>query len=50
MPESRDDACNDFTILMLADQHIGLSTTITYRDHELLLMPKREDDMAILVI
>ena len=50
MPESRDDARDDFTILMPADQHVGPGPTIAYRDHELLRVPKREDDMAALTI
>jgi hypothetical protein len=50
MPESRDDASNDLTILMLTDQYIGLRTTISYRDHQLLRMPKREDDVPPLMI
>jgi hypothetical protein len=50
MPESRDDASNDLTILMLTDQHVGLGTTISYRNHELLRMPKREDDVPPLTI
>jgi hypothetical protein len=50
MPESGDDARDDLAILMLADQHVGLCTTISYRDHELLRMPKRKDDMPALTI
>jgi hypothetical protein len=50
MPESRDDTRDDLTILMLADQYIGPCATIAYRNHELLRMPKREDDMLTLTI
>lgn len=50
MPETRDDARDNLTILMLADQHVGLWTTIPYRHHKLLRMPKREDDMPALTI
>jgi hypothetical protein len=50
MPESRDDARDDLTILMPADQHVGPCSTISYRHHELLRMPKREDDMPALTI
>lgn len=50
MPESRDDACDDLTILMLADQYIGSRTTIPDRDHELLRMPKCQNDVLALTI
>jgi hypothetical protein len=50
MPESRDDARDDLTILMLADQHVGPCSTIACRDHELLRVPKREDDVLALTI
>jgi hypothetical protein len=50
MPESRDDARDDFTILMLADQYVSPCSTIACRDHELLRMPKRKDDMPTLTI
>jgi hypothetical protein len=50
MPESRDDARNDLTIPMLADQYVGSCSTIACGDHELLRVPKREDDMAALPI
>jgi hypothetical protein len=50
MPKLRDDARNDLTILMLADQHVGPCSTIACRDHELLRMPKREDDVPALTI
>jgi hypothetical protein len=50
MPESRDNAGDDLTILMLADQDVGACSTIAYRDHELLRMPKRKNDMPPLTI
>jgi hypothetical protein len=50
MPESRDDARDDLTILMLADQHVGPCSTIACRDHKLLRVPKRENDMPALTI
>jgi hypothetical protein len=50
MPESGDDAGDDLTILMLADQHVGSYSTIACRDHELLRVPKRQDDMPALTI
>lgn len=50
MAESRNDARDDLTVLMLADQHIGSCSTIPDRDHELLRMPKCKDDMLALTI
>jgi hypothetical protein len=50
MPESRNDARDDLAILMPADQHIGSWPTIANRNHQLLRMPKREDDMPSLTI
>jgi hypothetical protein len=50
MPESRDDTRDDLAILMPADQHVGSWPTIASRNHQLLRMPKREDDMPSLTI
>jgi hypothetical protein len=50
MPESRDDARDDLTVLMLTDQHVGPCSAITGRDHELLRVPKRENDVPALAI
>ena len=50
MPESRDDARDDLAVLMPADQHIGPWSAIARRDHELLRVPKREDEMPALTI
>jgi hypothetical protein len=50
MPKSRDDARDNLTVLMLADQHVGPCSTIACRDHELLRVPKRKDDMPALTI
>ena len=50
MSESRDDPRDNFTILMLADQHVGPLSTISCRNHELLRVPKREDDVLALAI
>lgn len=50
MPKSRDDPRNDLTILMLADQHVGSRSTIACRDHQLLRVPKGEDDVPTLTI
>src|SRR5262249_1082205 len=44
------DACDDLTILMLADQYVGPCSTITGRDHELLRVPKCEDDVLALTV
>ena len=50
MPESRDDARDNLTILMLADQYVGSRATIACRNHELLRVPKREDDVPALPV
>ena len=50
MPEFGNDARNDFSILMLADQHVRAWASITDRNHELLRMPKRQNDIATLAI
>jgi len=50
MPESRDDARDNLAILMSTDQHVGPWSTIAGRDHELLRVPKREDDVPALTI
>src|SRR5688572_405532 len=50
MPESSDDTRDDLTIPMLADQHVAPCSTIAYGDHELLCVPKREDDVPSLTI
>src|SRR6185437_5003558 len=44
--EPRDDPCDDFPIVMLADQHMGTGSSVTDRNHQLLSMPKRENDAA----
>jgi hypothetical protein len=50
MAESRDDPRDDLAILMPADQHIRSWSTIACRNHQLLRVPKREDDMPALTI
>jgi len=50
MPESGDDARDDLAILMLTDQHVGPWSTIACWNHELLRMPKREDDVPAFTI
>ncbi len=50
MSESRDDARDDLTILMLADQHVSPCSAIALGNHELLRVPKCEDDMSALTI
>ncbi len=46
MAESRNDPGDDFTVAVLADQDMRALSTVTERDHELLGVPKRQDDMA----
>jgi hypothetical protein len=46
MTEPRNDARNDFSIAMLADQDMGARSPIADRDHELLGVPKSQNDMA----
>jgi hypothetical protein len=43
--ESGDDASNNFSIPVLTDQHMGTGSAVTERNHELLGVPKRQDDM-----
>ncbi len=50
MAESRDDARDDLAILMPTDQHVGPWPTIASWNHQLLRMPKRENDMPSLTI
>ena len=50
MPESCDDAGNDFSILMLADQHVRTGSPVADRNHELLGVPKGQNDIATVAI
>lgn len=43
--EPGDDPGDDFPIAMPADQHMGTGSSIADRDHQLLSMPKRENDV-----
>jgi len=43
--EPGDDSGDDFPIAMPADQHMGTGSSIADRDHQLLSMPKRENDV-----
>jgi len=46
MAESRNDPRNDFSIAMLADQDMGARSSIPYGNHQLLSMPKCQDNGA----
>ena len=50
MTEARNDARDDFSVSMLADQHGAAGASIAERDHELLGVPKGQDNMATLAI
>jgi hypothetical protein len=50
MTEPRDDARDDFSIAVLADEHMGSRSPIADRDHELLRVPKGQNDVAPLSI
>ena len=44
MTESRDDTRDDFPVPVLANQHVRAPSSIPHGDHELLGMPKCQDD------
>jgi len=46
MAEPCNDARDDFSITMLADQDMGAGSPIADRDHELLGVPKRQNNVA----
>jgi len=50
MTEPSNDARNDFSVSMLANQHMGPSTSITERDHELLGVPEDQDNMVAFLV
>lgn len=50
MAKSRDDARDDFAVAMLADQHMGTRSAIPNRDHQLLGMPKGQNDVSTFAI
>jgi hypothetical protein len=50
MPKARDNARDDLTILMLADQYVGPCSAIAGRNHQLLRVPKCEDDVLALTV
>ena len=50
MAESRDDARDDFAVTMLADQHMRTRSAIPDRDHQLLGMPKSQNNVAAFTI
>jgi hypothetical protein len=39
------DPGDDFPVSMSADEHMRTSSSVTKRDHQLLGMPKRENDV-----
>ncbi len=48
--ESRDNARDDFAVAMLADQHMGTRSSIPDRNHQLLSVPKGQNNMATFTI
>src|SRR6476469_5019090 len=46
MPKPRNDPRDDFPIAMLANQHMGTGSSIPDRNHQLLGMPKGQDNVA----
>lgn len=50
MTESGDDASNNFSIPVLANEHMGTGSTVPERNHELLGVPEGQDDMPPLPI
>src|SRR5215217_3557255 len=46
MPETGDDARDDFSVSMLADQHRAAGASIAKWNHELLSMPESQDNVA----
>jgi hypothetical protein len=46
MPKPRNDPGDDFPIAMLANQHMGTGSSIPDRNHQLLGMPKGQDNVA----
>jgi hypothetical protein len=50
MSKAGDNACDDLAILMLADQYVGPCSAITGRNHELLRVPKCEDNVLTLTV
>ena len=50
MAESGDNPRDDLTIAMATNQYVRTIPSIPNRDHELLGMPKGQDDMATLMI
>lgn len=50
MPEFGNDSRDNFSILVLADQHVRAGSTVADRDHELLGMPKGQDDVAAITV
>ena len=50
MPKFGNDPCNDFSILVLADQHVRAGAPVADWNHQLLGMPKRQNDVATVAI
>jgi len=46
MAESRDDARDDFSVTMMADEDVGPCSPITDRNHQLLGMPKGQNNVT----
>ncbi len=50
MPEPGNDAGDNFSVAMLADQHMRPRPAIPERNHQLLGMPESQDDGSFLTI
>ncbi len=50
MPEPGNDPGDDFTIAMLTDQHMGTGSSIAEQHHQLLGMPKGENNVPSFLI
>lgn len=46
VPEPSNDSSDDFSVSMSADEHVQTSSSIPERSHQLLGMPKRENDVS----
>lgn len=50
MTEPGDDAGDNFSVAMLTDQHMRPGSTVPERNHQLLGMPKGQNDGPFLTI
>jgi hypothetical protein len=50
MTEPGDNAGDDFSVSMLADQHVRPRPPVAHRDHQLLGVPKGEHDVTSFLV